>query len=188
MKRSAVLLDEGFHKRFVPLLQSEIDARNAPFFATTVKVLGWAGTSNGTLQELCLKNKIAVFISEDKNLPFQTKPDVPVFLLDKVYAEDFDVVAPTLAELLANNIALGPDYYPVMLEGAEPSEKLRRVAIGAYNKNPRLGFPGNGYFKSSRDARPAVVVPTREDYMLIEKMAREHDRARPAASDRGFVR
>lgn len=58
-----LLLDENLSDVFKELVK--------PFLSVSVKDMGWEGTKNGELMKLISQERFDIFLTADKNLPFQ---------------------------------------------------------------------------------------------------------------------
>lgn len=58
-----LLLDENLPDVFKELVK--------PFLPVSVKDMGWEGTKNGELMKLISQERFDIFLTADKNLPFQ---------------------------------------------------------------------------------------------------------------------
>jgi len=88
-----VLLDENLPHR----LRSALEGHEA----ATVAFMGWASIKNGELLTLAEANGFDVFLTADRNLPYQqnlTNRDIAVVSLT---ALDWEIIQPYVAEIIA---------------------------------------------------------------------------------------
>ncbi|MEO6844055.1 MAG: hypothetical protein ABI184_02715 [Ginsengibacter sp.] len=71
-----ILLDENIDVRFKNLFDANVHA------VFTIKDMDWLGIKNGVLLKLLEENSFDVFISVDKNLPYQqNEKNLPVLII-----------------------------------------------------------------------------------------------------------
>ena len=71
-----ILLDENIDVRFKKLFDSRVHA------VFTIKEMGWQGIKNGELLQLLQKNLFDIFITVDKDIPYQqNRKALPVLII-----------------------------------------------------------------------------------------------------------
>ena len=88
-----------------------------------------------------------------------------------------------MADVLVRREFGEPDYYPVMVAGANPSSHLRELAAGIYGQNPRLGWAGRGYLKAHWDDRDSAP-PDSAQLTNKKRQAMTRDGRKPTPSRR----
>ena len=122
----------------------------------TVDEVDLRSTANGELQDAAYGMGFRALVTFDKMMADQTPPQFPVLVFDEVSLSRSENVFGAMVDVLVRREFGEPDYYPVMVAGANPSSHLRELAAGIYGQNPRPGWAGRGYLKAHWDDRDSA--------------------------------
>ncbi|MFN8357764.1 MAG: hypothetical protein U0Y10_25115 [Spirosomataceae bacterium] len=122
-----LLLDENIDVRLSPML--------APYGAKTIRDMNWLGKSNGELMRLIVEQGFNIFITTDKNLPFQQNLSAlkyALWVLDTP-SNDFQTLQLFVPAIL-NQLAQADNNQPIQLElqyisvaGISTGKKLKKT-------------------------------------------------------------
>ena len=94
MQKFKILLDEHLDVRLKLLFDPQLQV-------FTIKDKKWQGTLNGELLRLLIKDKIDIFITNDKNLRYQQKLNELDLIIIEVNTKgnQYDLTAPVIVEI-----------------------------------------------------------------------------------------
>lgn len=133
-----VLVDEDTGKLFADRLAHLLE----PVGATVLRsvMVGWSGTQNGDLLPLAAREGYTHMITSDKKMADETPAPIPVLVVDQMKDDDENRIhraARTVATMMMNDNAVSaPGYHAVIVEGYEPTRRLKRIAAGEHDMGP----------------------------------------------------
>lgn len=133
-----VLVDEDTSLAFTRRLRDILEPEGATVDHT--QELGWAGSKNGLLLSLAADRGCSHLITSDKMMAEESPASIPVLVVDQMPKQNSQLThhtAETAAMMLLENEVDEPGYHAVIVEGHEPSKRLKRIAAGEHRMSPR---------------------------------------------------